>query len=636
MPYAKIELSGCGTHKNRAKLRLDFFLNPDDPNYDKYPDIPFHSHFIYPGKDASDADIKTEIEKCLNYFYAFHQHCWDKGLNFIDEWKKVPSRKGQVRQPFVKGSAKDVKANKAKVQNIVKRAKSFRVGIAKVPPQDLNIGEKGTIDVGSAAIDRGSNLTLSDGGGTYYWTGIAYYNSANATGEIDTVEVYMYIASPNNSIRFGTFTDEGSNYFTCHDAEEYGEVSAGYNVCTGLAIDIEAGEYIGVDAIATPKVEIEKARTITTGYSGDRAGQYCVPEDYGLYSVSQTEISLYGTGTEGGAFELSITDSISVGDSRLRSMLAGLSRADGLTSGDTNNPFGMVSRVDGLKAGDSFSLLAHLLASEGLKSGDSISILTSLLASDGLKIGDSSYATGLLLSLIVVDGIKLGDSGIRNLIIPLLVSDGTKLGDSLSILARLAISDGLKLGDSLYAPFPYTFPFRFSFVNEMEMVANLLRPDGMKLGDTATLGEAILYFAIVDGLNVGDTSLIEMLADIQASDGIKVGDAIIQSLLASLGIKDGLKLGDIELAELDIGGIALSIIEGIKIGDSNSVNNLIELAILEAIKVGDTGALGQFGRVLRLLILTTQYRKVNVVTCQKRKVNTVTTQKRKVRVITGE
>jgi len=42
------------------------------------------------------------------------------------------------------------------------------------------------------------------------------------------------------------------------------------------------------------------------------------------------------------------------------------------------------------------------------------------------------------------------------------------------------------------------------------------------------------------------------------------------------------------------------------------------------------------GKKLRLIILTSQYRGVNVITCQNRKVNVVTTQKRKVNVLTGE
>jgi len=105
MPYCKIEPSGCGIHKDRVKLRLDFFLNPNDPNYDKahafvvdetcpeflagyqgkldaegnpdpvvydkwrdglphvWRDNPFHHHFIYPDKEATDNQIKEQMEQ---------------------------------------------------------------------------------------------------------------------------------------------------------------------------------------------------------------------------------------------------------------------------------------------------------------------------------------------------------------------------------------------------------------------------------------------------------------------------------------------------------------------------------------------------------------------------------------------
>lgn len=297
MPYAKIESSGCGIHKNRAKLRLDFFLSPKDPNYERYPDSPFHSHFIYPDKDASDADIKAEIKRCLNYFYAFHQYCWDKKVNFIDEWKKVPSQVGQVRCPFIKGEPKDLTANQDRVQSILSRSQEFQVSISKVPFQDLNIGEKGTIDVGSPAIDRGYDAGLY----TPYKTWVEGANPANADGEIDTVEAWFSTAAVGNLVKYGTFEDLGSNELKCHDAEEYGEVSAGSKqTCTGLSIDITTGEYIGADARAASDLKLEVDISGGTG-SWYLAGQYCDPNDQGTFSwVGSYILSLYGTGTEAG------------------------------------------------------------------------------------------------------------------------------------------------------------------------------------------------------------------------------------------------------------------------------------------------------------------------------------------------
>lgn len=345
MPFAKIEPTGCGIHKGRAKLRLDFFLNPDDPNYDKHHvyvvdetskeyqrgykgkvddegnpldledyqkwedglphvwrDNPFHSHFIYPDKDVGDADIKAKIESCLNYFYAFHQHCWDEGKEFIEEWKKVPHVKGSVRDVFIKGEPKDLSANQDKVQDILSRSQEFQIGVSKVPPQDLNIGEKGTIDVGSPAINRATYRYLykTPPGAAYYATNVERANPANADGEIDTVEAWFDVALSGNSVKYGTFEHLGSNVLKCHDAELYGSVSSGSKqTCSGLSIDISTGEYIGADARTAIRLRIDIASSGGEDIWHVYPGQFCDPNDQTTFSLDINAImSLYGTGTE--------------------------------------------------------------------------------------------------------------------------------------------------------------------------------------------------------------------------------------------------------------------------------------------------------------------------------------------------
>jgi len=351
MPYAKLEPTGCGIHKGRIKLRLDFFLNPDDPNYDKHhiyvpvipeegylgkvevdgsptnqkdyevwldslPHIwrnnPFHSHFIYPDKNASNTDVKAEMERVLNYFYAFHQHCWnteqqfcgkDKDGKVVGLWERVPSQVGQVRCPFIKGDSKDFTANQSKVQNILSRVQEFQVDVSKVLPRDLNIGEKGTIDVGSSAIDRDLNVAIS--GSSYVHTLVTRTNPANTEGEIDTIEIYCGYANAGNVLRVGSFKETASNNFKCHDGYEIGQASVGYNEFTGVALDITEGEFIGCDG-----KQAGYLLTVDQGSSGgsgihlkeDFAG--CDPDDTFLQVLDTSRIlSLYGTGTGAGGEE---------------------------------------------------------------------------------------------------------------------------------------------------------------------------------------------------------------------------------------------------------------------------------------------------------------------------------------------
>lgn len=345
MPYAVLEPSGCGVHKNRVKLRIDLFMNPDDPHYDKHhvympvfpekgysgkvnklgdpikqadfdawetslPHIwqnnPFHSHFIHPELEASDSDVKREIERCLDYFYSFHQYAWDNDKQFIDEWKKAPKKTGDVRCPFVKGDPKDLRANEQKVADVLTRLPEFVIGKKIVPKTDLNIGDKGTIDVGSTAEDRaGRHAVYWD---VYYYTIIDYNNAANADGSLDTVKAWFNQADANNSVKIGTFADGGSGVFTCNDAEVIGEVTAGSEqTYTGLSIDILTGEFIGADSRAAVEAYIER------DYSGGSGlywagGQLCDPTDSDTFSLLAGDIlSLNATGEEGnGVIEQSV------------------------------------------------------------------------------------------------------------------------------------------------------------------------------------------------------------------------------------------------------------------------------------------------------------------------------------------
>ena len=469
MPYAVIEPSSCGTHKGRAKLRLDFFLNPDDPNYDKYPGNPFHSHFIYPDKDASDADIKAEIEKCLNYFYAFHQHCWDKKVNFIDEWKKVPSQAGQVRCPFIKGKPKDLKANEGKVQNVLSRVQEFQVGVSKIPPQDLRITDKGTIDVGSPAVDRADYASENI---TY----VTKENPANASGTIDTIEAWFDYSVTD--LEVGTFIHEGSNYLSTRDSHYIGSVVAGAKrTYSGLSIDIETGDYIGYSHGYGGHL----ARDTSGGSAGYwfKAGD-SIPCSSVLFTNSANPYlySLYGTGTETlETLELSLTDGLKVGDTLARNMTAS------------------VSRTDGIKTGDIFSQLSTM----------------SPTLSDGLKLGDSLLAA-VTFWLSLTEGINLGDTLIRTMEAFPTLTDGIKLSEAFDVsnTADLSLADGVTFGDALAVL--YKIQFTLS--------------DGIIFSDTnlAELETGIIYLTLRDGLNLGDSPLAEMLANLELSDG-KIGRA---------------------------------------------------------------------------------------------------------------
>lgn len=334
MPYAKLNASGCGIHKNRGKLRLDFFLSPTDPHYDKHHvyvpdetseewqagyqgeltedgspqdpvayqawlatvphiwrDNPFHCHFIYPEKLATDFDIKATILQCFNYFYNFHQYCWDNSKEFIEEWKKVPRQDGTVRCRFVAGNVADRATYEARIADIVSRAGQFAIGAIGSPPPDLNIGEKGTIDIGSAAIDRANNWGFS-------MTNVTQDNPANDTGIIDTIELWAF--SNLSDMDVATFYMDGNDATTI-DYEELGSVTSGSKqTFSSLDMDVNTGNYIGFKY---------SAGALEVTFSGEKywyiTGDYipCTDQTFSVSSSVRRTWSIYGTGTTGGVVE---------------------------------------------------------------------------------------------------------------------------------------------------------------------------------------------------------------------------------------------------------------------------------------------------------------------------------------------
>jgi len=129
----------------------------------------------------------------------------------------------------------------------------------------------------------------------------------------------------------------------------------------------------------------------------------------------------------------------------------------------------------------------------------------------------------------------------------------------------------------------------------------------VNLGDIPTLAGAILYFAIVDGLKTGDTQLIGMLADIQASDGTKIGDSPLAEALANLLNTDGFKTGD---SVSQLANMLPTTTDGLKVGDTQLAEMLADLLRTDGVTLDDTtlaGLVGVIGRLLRMWLFKRPY-----------------------------
>lgn len=95
----------------------------------------------------------------------------------------------------------------------------------------------GEIDVGTAAIDRGTYKTQG-------YTRVLIANAANDDGSLDTVEIWAYMDL--SGAKVGTFFGSGTDY-TPRDYTLLGAVSSGSKqTFSGLDIEVESGDLVGL------------------------------------------------------------------------------------------------------------------------------------------------------------------------------------------------------------------------------------------------------------------------------------------------------------------------------------------------------------------------------------------------------
>lgn len=149
------------------------------------------------------------------------------------------------------------------------------------------------ITIGTVAIDRPTFQTAWSSGNPR--TKVAGSNPANAAGTIDTIELWFNTVTGTNDVWGGTFSASG-NILTCRDSESLGAVSSGSKqTFTGLDIDVETGDYLGM----CPKTSDGTMYIDATDGASNHwnvTGEFIDPSDSQTYSLFSHDLSLYGTG----------------------------------------------------------------------------------------------------------------------------------------------------------------------------------------------------------------------------------------------------------------------------------------------------------------------------------------------------
>jgi hypothetical protein len=365
MPFAKIEPSGCEIwHKGLVKVRLDFFLTPDDVRYDEryilvpvFPETgipkdfldkdgnikdqkkfdawveslpriyqlnPFHSHLLrFKPEELETPDIlEAAINHHIpNFYAAWCQEC-DKLKGGMRKGWDVETRPKTIGRP--RRYDKEFTAEELEPLRLECQSKLDLVLKSDLAIQSDKLGEifpSTEIDVGPGAEGRSGTL----GAGV---TNLSDTNPANDEGSIDTWETWFQ--ANGTGVKVGTFYGTPNN-FTPRDYETWGNVASGSkqsltSADTDISIDDICGIYQATGNIEAA-YDFGSNRYSKTGDQFD-AGQQ-------TYTLSYYVFSLYGTGETAGGVDypiefstgLTLSPSVAASQGRTISLSKGITLA---------------------------------------------------------------------------------------------------------------------------------------------------------------------------------------------------------------------------------------------------------------------------------------------------------------------
>ncbi len=250
----------------------------------------FHHHFIY--IDPYTKNWEAEIEAALQLHLPNFYQAWTEDLDQVKHGMRHGWDVETRTRPTRYDTEKSNDARKQDSLDLVSTIKQSHLSIQSTSG-DGETFPATWIEVGAEAVNHSGVRTL-------------YYNdvnilvnqggdASNASGVIDTVEVYFDRADSGHNFRVGIVEDTGTPRFTCRDIEGIGTVSTGKVTLTGLDLDIETGDYIAADGKgSTGTLRIDTDSSSGTVYQSE--DNYLVVDSEVYYDSYTGTMSLYGTG----------------------------------------------------------------------------------------------------------------------------------------------------------------------------------------------------------------------------------------------------------------------------------------------------------------------------------------------------
>ena len=304
--------TGTHIHKGFLKVRVDLYPEPTDKTY--------AIHYVYVPvipRDATEEQLNDpewikklphiwQLNPCLCHFITIGETTQPSNLlDFLNLKLNADTVKAiddSLVMPNAAHLISSLMRDRSKLSDSVVKTKDFTDLISSVNERFVTLQallrsgegfvvEPQSIDIGTVPFD-GASLSYA----TY--TLIQLENSANATGTIDTAQIWMSVSATGFIV--GTaYLDEGTTYLV-RDSEAIGNVTAGApdpDVFTGLTIDVTLNDYWACYA-ATGTYMGE-----FSGYAGLRyvSGDKLTDKLSSSYSLLTGDtVSVYGTGTEAG------------------------------------------------------------------------------------------------------------------------------------------------------------------------------------------------------------------------------------------------------------------------------------------------------------------------------------------------
>jgi len=140
------------------------------------------------------------------------------------------------------------------------------------------------IDIGSAAIDRGSSASP-------FQMYLSLNNPANESGALTSIEIWC-ASNISAGLKVGTFYGSGTSW-TCRDYATLGAITAGSKQTFEVNIAVEAGDIIGIYSPSTG-VEMDTSGGGGLLYNGGEDWFDSNPHNYS--SIGGWDFSVYGIG----------------------------------------------------------------------------------------------------------------------------------------------------------------------------------------------------------------------------------------------------------------------------------------------------------------------------------------------------